>query len=90
MYNTKGVIVCLFPLGVGFMQALKDIIAQERPHVLGLQETRISAAAAAAAGRSTQKAQTNTRKKTDSSSSSFTDIVKTILPDYHTFCEGTL
>lgn len=94
MQNVKGVLVWQFhfiPLRcvVGFIQALKTIIAQERPHVLGLQETRVSAAAAAAAaGSGTQTARKKTGKKTACTPSShFTEIVKTILPGYDTFCE---
>lgn len=66
---------------VAAFQALKAIVAQERPHVLGLQEIRISAPAA-----DTPSAPKK-RRTANSSSSSFTDIVKAILPDYDTVCE---
>eukprot|EP00903_Cladosiphon_okamuranus_P013530 g12602.t1 len=58
--------------------ALKAIVAEERPHVLGLQEIRISAPAA-----DTPSAPKK-RKNATSPSPNFTDIVKSILPDYDT------
>eukprot|EP00752_Nemacystus_decipiens_P009130 g8154.t1 len=58
--------------------ALKAIVAQERPHVLGLQEIRISAPAADTPSAPKKRA------KATSSSSNFINIVKAILPDYDT------
>ncbi|CAM9187761.1 unnamed protein product [Ectocarpus sp. 12 AP-2014] len=58
-------------------KALQAIIAQERPHVLGLQEIRTSAATSTPPGKTR-------RKKTPLQTSNFADIVKTILPDYDT------
>ncbi|CAM9720188.1 unnamed protein product [Ectocarpus sp. 6 AP-2014] len=58
-------------------KALQAIIAQERPHVLGLQEIRTSAATSTPPGKTR-------RKKTPPQTSNFADIVKTILPDYDT------
>ncbi|CAM9201962.1 unnamed protein product, partial [Laminaria digitata] len=54
-------------------KAFQALIAQERPHVLGVQEIRI--AAASATGRGSQK---------DCSAPSYVDIVKSLLPDYDT------
>ncbi|CAM9091466.1 unnamed protein product [Scytosiphon promiscuus] len=61
-------------------KALKAIIAQERPHVLGLQEIRISAAS-----KSTPSGQQQRRKKTQPSTPNFAEVVEAILPDYDTF-----
>lgn len=49
-------------------------MAQERPHVLGLQEIRIAAVGATGHGSKTPHP-------------SFADVVETILPDYDTVCE---
>lgn len=58
-------------------QAFQALIAQERPHVLGVQEIRVAAPGATNRG----------SQKKDSAASSYVDVVKSLLPDYDTICE---
>ena len=51
-------------------------MAQERPHVLGIQETRIAAPST-----------TNGGGQKDSAAPSYVDVVKSLLPDYDSICE---
>lgn len=57
-------------------QAFQALIAQERPHVLGVQEVRVAAPGA-----------TNRGSQKDSAAPSYVDVVKSLLPDYDTICE---